>query len=81
MSKIQESNMHLRRKFTFNHKETAIIDVALEEFESLFRKDKNNKTAKEVAKVRKSLIHQEQAHWNKENGYPKGFLIKKRKRK
>ena len=65
MPKSKYSDMHKRRKFTFNHNETSIIDTALEEFESLFRKSKDNKTAKQVAEVRKSLIHQEQAHWNK----------------
>ena len=77
---MAKSNMHYRWKFTFNHKETSIIDTALEDFENLFKKEKDYKTAKEVAKVRKSLIHQEQAHWNKENGYPKGFLMKKKRK-
>lgn len=75
------SNMHKRRKYNFNHNETATIEVALENLEELFIKNKNYKEANSIKKVRKSLIHQEQAHWNYENGYPKGYLIKKSRRK
>lgn len=66
------SNMHTRRKFTFNHKETALIDTALENLEDVFRKGKNTEYLKQTQKVRMSLIHQEQEHFNKERGYPKG---------
>lgn len=66
------SDMHKRRKFTFNHKETALIDTALENLEDVFRKGKDTKYLAETQRVRHSLIRQEQEHWNKEHGYPKG---------
>ena len=66
------SDMHKRRKFTLNHSDTAIIDTALENLEDLFRKGKETEALKQTQKTRMSLIRQEQEHWNKENGYPKG---------
>lgn len=70
------SDMHKRRKFTLNHTDTAIIDTALENLAELFKKNKDFEYQKKAEKTRMSLIHQEQEHWNKEHGYPKGFGYK-----
>lgn len=70
------SDMHKRRKFTLNHSDTSIIDTALENLEDLFRKGGESKALKQTQKTRMSIIRQEQEHWNKERGYPKGFGYK-----
>ncbi len=49
--------MHYRRNYKFNHTETALIEVALENLQECFEKGKDTEYVNKVKRLRKSFTN------------------------
>ncbi len=56
-SKNDYSDMHYRRNYKFNHTETALIEVALENLQECFEKGKDTEYVNKVKRLRKSFTN------------------------